>query len=156
MLNKYYYPLSGFAGVLWRYFGLSVLHISIHFKFTQCCVHVHGYPYKYNKLLHIKKFAFFKNLQKEVFEMSLSKGLNILSMFANARYKFFCPKQCRIYLMKTIWGLYWEILICVLRHKSLQCCEYLLSTILTWLPSGFHFSWIFREGVNWLFLLESQ
>ena len=80
-LNKFYSPFSGFAIVSWRYFGLSVLHVSIYFKFKQCHVHAHGYLYKYNKLLRIKKFAFFKNLQK-LFETSLSNGWNIHSMFA--------------------------------------------------------------------------
>ena len=130
--------LFTFLQLLWRHFGLSVVHVSIQFKLPQCCVHVHGYLYKYNELLHIKKFASFKNLWK-VFEISISKGLNIHSTFANARYKFYCPKQCRIYLMNIIRGLYWAILICVSRHKCLQCCGCLLSTILTCLPSSFNF-----------------
>ena len=62
--------------------SVSVLHVSIHLKFTQCCVHVHGYMYKYNELLCINKFAFFKNSRK-VFEMSLSKGLNMLMQDIN-------------------------------------------------------------------------
>ena len=81
----------------------------------------------------------FSKTCKKVFEMSLWKGLNIHSMFDNARYKFYCPKRCRLYLMQTIQGLFWENLIYISRHNCLQCCEYLLSPVLTWLLSGFHF-----------------
>ena len=89
----------------------------------------------------------FSNTCEKVFEMSLSKRFNIHSMFANVRYKFYCPKQ----LGYTSWKPFeasMEKFQSVYQGTYLQCCEYLLSTILTWLPSGFHFSWIFRQGVK--------
>ena len=146
-LNKFYSPFSGFAGVLWiyRYIGLSVLHVSIHLKFKQCCVHIHCYPCKLKKLLRIKKFAFIKNLQK-VFLTALSQGFNIHSKFANARYKFYCRKQCRINLVKIIWGLYWKILIRLSMHTFLQFCQFLFATFLTWLPSDFSFFLYIQRG----------
>ena len=60
-LNKFYSPFSRFAGVLLRHFGPFVLHV--------CYVHVHGYLYKY-KLLCVKKFAIFKNLQKSIWNVT--------------------------------------------------------------------------------------
>ena len=48
----------------------------------------------------LKSLPFSKTCEK-VFEMSHSKGFNVHSMFANVRYKLYCPKQCRIYLMKN-------------------------------------------------------
>ena len=63
----------------------------------------------------LRSLPFSKTCEK-VFEMSLSKGFNIHSMFANVRYKFYCPKQRRIYLMKTIRGVLEEISISVSRH----------------------------------------
>ena len=63
----------------------------------------------------LRSLPFSKTCEK-VFEMSLSKGFNIHSTLANVRYKFYHPKQCRIYLMKTIRGVLEEISISVSRH----------------------------------------
>ena len=138
---------SGFAGVLCEHFRLfyclyqfilslhnaMCMSIAICISTMNCCV--------------LSSLPFSKTCEK-VFEMFLLKGLN-------AMYKIYWPKQCRIFLLKTIRGLYWEILICVSRHRCLQCCEDLPSRILSCLASSFNFLRYSDRELK-LLLLESQ
>ena len=70
-------------------------------------------------------------------------------MFANVRYKFYCQKQCRISWKPFEASM--EKFQSVYQGTCLQCCEYMLSTILTWLPSGFHFPGYSDRSENFFF-----
>ena len=91
-LNKFYSPFSSFAGVLRRHFGRFVLYVSIHFSLHNAVCMSMAICISKMSCCILRSLPFSKTCEK-VFEMSFPKVLNIHSMFANARYKFYCQKH---------------------------------------------------------------